>query len=104
LANSVTFGSRHNDLRDKELMWDAVRRKPRNRVPEEAAMTEDRFSHIQAEQAPPPPTAAFMIVPTGNADSCGVSPLQWLYQQLYAQAQQTSQRPATPRDLFAVMN
>ncbi len=66
-------------------------------------MTENRFSHEPAEQTAPLPTAGFLVVPVATADSCPASPLQWLYQQLYAQAIQANQRPAT-RELFAVMN
>ncbi|HZZ78529.1 MAG TPA: hypothetical protein VFE62_08425 [Gemmataceae bacterium] len=63
-------------------------------------MTEDRFSQPTPEQ--PVPTSGFVIMPVGEAPQ-SASPMQWLYQQLYAQAQQANQRPA-PRDLFAVMN
>jgi hypothetical protein len=67
-------------------------------------MTENRFSHEPFAQDAPLPSSGFMVVPVATADSCpAASPLQWLYQHLYAQAVQANQRPAT-RELFAVMN
>ena len=67
-------------------------------------MTENRFSHEALEQETPLSPAGFLVVPVATADSCSnASPLQWLYQRLYAQAKQKNERPAT-RDLFGVMN
>lgn len=67
-------------------------------------MTDNRFSQQSPEQNVPLPSAGFLVLPVASADSCSAaSPLQWLYQQLYAQAVQTTQRPAT-RELFTVMN
>jgi hypothetical protein len=67
-------------------------------------MTQNRFSQQSSEPNAPLSTAGFLVVPVATADSCpAASPLQWLYQQLYAQAVQTNQRPAT-RELFTVMN
>jgi hypothetical protein len=66
-------------------------------------MTESRFFHQPSQQNAPLPSAGFLVVPVATADSCPASPLQWLYQQMYAQAVQANQRPAT-RELFAIMN
>jgi hypothetical protein len=63
-------------------------------------MTDDRFTPPQPE-----PTASastgFIIMPVAEQQTA--SPMQWLYQQLYLQAQQANQQPAQ-RDLFHVMN
>ena len=64
-------------------------------------MTEDRFTQSQPEPTASAPTG-FIIMPVVEQQQTA-SPMQWLYQQLYAQAQQANQRPAQ-RDLFAVMN
>ncbi len=66
-------------------------------------MTESRFFYQPEEQNPPLVSPGFLVVPVASAESCPASPLQWLYQQLYAQALQANQRPPT-RELFAVMN
>jgi hypothetical protein len=67
-------------------------------------MTENRFSVDSSEQNIPLQTAGFLIVPMASADSCpAAAPLQWLYQQMYAQAIQANQRPTT-RELFGIMN
>ncbi len=67
-------------------------------------MSESRFSRFETEQSPPLASPGFLAIPVATTDSSpAVSPLQWLYQQLYTQAVQATQRPTT-RDLFAVMN
>ena len=65
-------------------------------------MSEDRFSEFQAEDNVAP-TPGFLIVPMASSPAVPMSPLEWMYQQLYAQAQQANQRTAT-RELFSVMN
>ena len=64
-------------------------------------MSEDRFSQSQAEGNVAP--SGFLVVPVATTPAAAVSPLEWMYQQLYAQAQQASQRTTT-RELFRIMN
>jgi hypothetical protein len=65
-------------------------------------MSEDRFSQIQPEMNVAP-TPGFLVMPIATTPAAAVSPLEWMYQQLYAQAQQANQ-PTTTRELFSVMN
>jgi len=68
---------------------------PMKRFSDEAAENADRQS--------PPALGAFYLMAIAAGDVTPASPLQWLYQKMYDQAQQASQPPKT-RDLFAVMN
>jgi hypothetical protein len=45
----------------------------------------------------------FMVLPIAGAATSAETPMQWLYRQLFEQAQQ-AHKPARTRDLFAVMN
>jgi hypothetical protein len=67
-------------------------------------MFPDRFNIEMinsTEQLFTQPQAAFVLLSVGPVPQ--MSTMEWLYQQLYQQAQQANRQPAT-RELFAVMN
>lgn len=68
-------------------------------------MFDNRFSDTEIAMAERLPSqfSAFHLVPVGPQANSQPSSLQWLYQQMYVQAIQANQKPAS-RDLFAVMN
>jgi hypothetical protein len=75
-------------------------------LPAREPMTPNRFFDETADGADrlsPPTQGAFYWMAVAAGDVTPASPLQWLYQKMYDQAQQASQPPKT-RDLFAVMN
>jgi hypothetical protein len=68
-------------------------------------MTENRFQ-LDSEQNPPIAPTGFLVMPLSNSPAAQPSPLEWLYQQMYAQAAQANQatQRSTQRELFGVMN
>jgi hypothetical protein len=64
-------------------------------------MTNDRFADGSLK-AEPPIAPGFLLFPVAPAVAV-VSPLEWIYQQMYEQAVRANQQPAT-RELFAIMN
>jgi hypothetical protein len=58
---------------------------------------------VGSDQLAPQTQAAFCLMAVATEAVTPASPLQWLYQKMYEQAQQASRTPRT-RDLFAVMN
>jgi hypothetical protein len=66
-------------------------------------MTDNRFSDATLERMAPVATSGFLIMPVPLQEAAPVSPMQWLYQQMYEQAMRANQQPKT-RELFAIMN
>ena len=69
-------------------------------------MIPNRFSDELAaltDRGAPQPGNGFLMIPVAAAEPTPMSPLQWMYQKLYEQAQAAQTKPQA-RDLFAVMN
>jgi hypothetical protein len=61
-------------------------------------------SELKSIDSPNNPTPApFFLASMPPSSNASTSSMQWLYQQLYLQAQQ-GQQPTPARDFFAVMN
>ena len=66
-------------------------------------MTDSRFADEPLSLAEKLNPSAFLVIPAATDSAAPASPMQWLYQKLYEQAQFANQQPR-PRELFAVMN